>query len=258
MADTLILFSGGKDSFLTACREIKAGNAAKLISFNNGAVLGEQNLLHSAARLKNRYGPKAVQYIGCYNTSAVIHHLSGMHADTNWETLGSRYPNLINAQINCLHCQTAMWICAIAYASAHRIPAIAAGYRKSDLFCTGMPEYGRRMLHLAREFGCQVRFPVWDDDLWMQSPGGIERDFEMERNRFSPAVLEPKCMIGRPVKPMCDAAKQDVIRYIDEILLPVTESEIRHMQPVLKTLPIGPESMAVIEYPVPDGKNGIY
>lgn len=65
-------------------------------------------------------------------------------------------------------------------------------------------------------------------------------------------------MLGRPVKHMYDAARQDIIRYIDEILLPVTESEIRYMQPVLKTLPIGLESMAVIECPVPDGKDGMY
>ena len=114
MSEILLLFSGGKDSFISASREIYTGNRVILISFNNSAVIGEKNILHGVARLQRKYGDNRITYAGCYNTGAIIQSLKDKWADIPWSVLGEQYPNLTNTQITCLHCQTAMWIAAMA------------------------------------------------------------------------------------------------------------------------------------------------
>lgn len=254
----LILFSGGKDSFIAACREIQDGKKARLISFNNSAVIGEKNLLHGTARLENRYGPDAVSYEGCYNTGAVIQTLTDAWADSDWNTLGRAYGPLTNGQAVCLHRQTAMWVAAIAYADAHSIPEIACGYRKSDVFCTGQADYIDRIRSLAMEHGLVLSLPVWDDSAWTGSPGGIGRDYEMARHGFRPAVYEPKCMLGRPVRPMTEAQRKTMASYFDNILLGPAREEINLLVPIFRAIRLSPESMTVFNYPVPDGRDGYY
>lgn len=254
----LILFSGGKDSFITACREIQNGKKARLISFNNSAIIGEKNLLHGTTRLENRYGPDAVSYEGCYNTGAVIQTLTDTWADSSWDALGKTYGPLTNGQVVCLHCQTAMWISAIAYAAAHFIPEIACGYKKSDVFCTGLESYIGRIRSLVEEHGLTMSLPVWDDSVWTDSPGEIERDYEMARHGFRPAVYEPKCMLGRPVHDMTKKLQQAMMSYFDDILLGPARKEIDLLTPIFRTIRLSPESMAVLNYPVPDGSDGYY
>lgn len=252
MENVLLLFSGGKDSFVAACRELTAGNRVLLISFNNSAVLGEKNILHGVARLQRKFGENRISYAGCYNTGAIIQNLKQKWADLSWIELGTDYPHLTNAQMTCLHCQTAMWISAIAYARTKGISVIAAGYKQSDPFCTGFGVYHKQIQSLAYENYCKIRFPVLDDSEWIDSPEGIKRDYEMARYGFIPAVYEPKCMLGRPVPPMSSEMKQDMDNYFERNLKQIALDEINKMIPIFRSLRLTPESMEVIDYPLPD------
>ena len=190
MNTVLLLFSGGKDSFIAVCREIRAGNRVVLISFNNSAVIGEKNILHGVARLQRKYGKNRIMYAGCYNTGAIIQSLKGKWAGVPWNVLGEQYPNLTNTQITCLHCQTARCIAAIAYARAKGIGQIDAGYKQSDSFCTGLKAFHQEIQTLAEKYFCKINFPVLDDSAWVKSPGGIERDYEMSRYGFLHSVCQ--------------------------------------------------------------------
>lgn len=252
METVLLLFSGGKDSFIAACREIAVGNRVLLISFNNSAVIGEKNILHGVARLQKKYEAEQVSYAGCYNTGAIIQKLNAKWANLPWIELGTNYPHLTNAQMTCLHCQTAMWVSAIAYARAKGISVIATGYKQSDQFCTGFNAYHKQIQGLAHKNGCQVRFPVLDDSEWVNSPGGIERDYEMEQYCFVPSVYEPKCMLGRPVPPMSPEMKKDMEAYFEQNLKQIALDKINKMIPIFRSIELTPVSMKVPDYPLPD------
>lgn len=254
----LVLFSGGKDSFLSACRLITEGHTVDLISFNNGAVANEKILVKSARRLVNRYGADRAKYLGCYNTTAVIQTLSGWQSDTPWSGLAARYPDLYDSQVRCLTCQTAMWAAAIAYACARHIPAAACGYRMSDVFCTGKDSYWKRISALAAGYKIGLLRPVWNDSVWTATPGDVSRDLEMENHCFSPVAFEPKCLIGRPAEPMGPAAESCMARYLDDVLIPAADEEIRHLAPILQVLELSTESLHAIDYEIPDGSRGLY
>lgn len=254
----LVLFSGGKDSFLSACRLIMDGYTADLISFNNGAVANEKILAKSAQRLVNRYGESRVKYAGCYNTAAVVQSLSGWQSDAPWSELGSRYPDLYISQARCLACQTAMWAAGIAYAVARRIPAAACGYKASDVYCTGEQAYWDRVSAMASAHGIRLLRPVWDDTAWLAEPGDMGRNLEMENAGFSPVAFEPKCLIGRPADRMGAGGLDCMERYLDDVLVPAAREEIAHLVPVFRTLRLTPESLHAIDYPIPDGSHGLY
>lgn len=257
MADILILFSGGKDSFITACKEATAGNHVHLISFNNGAVNGEENLLHGVKRLQNRYGENHITYVGVYFTGALISQLKQTWLYMTQEDLGRKYPHLINAQLTCLHCQTAMWVAAIAYACAKKIHTIAAGNRKSDPFCTGQKFFIKTFETIAIKRNIIVKLPVWEDDAWVES-SGWERDMEMTRFSFEPQVLEPKCVLGQPVNPMNTAQSECMKEYFMVEIAPHIEAQINHLIPIFKAINMSEKSLEAIHYDTPDGSSGLY
>lgn len=193
----LVLFSGGKDSFLTAARLVEQGYDAVLVSFNNGSVLYEKNLLHGAARLKNRYGDRRIEYAGAYGTISTIWSLNEAWTYMPWDELGRKYPGTCNCQVTCLHCQTAMWIAAIAYAKARSIKFAAAGYKDQDEFCTGIRPWIDRIAGIAGKNQVTLLTPLWKTPEWGEDKK-YGRDVEMIEKFFEPSVLEPKCILGRP------------------------------------------------------------
>ena len=246
----LLLFSGGKDSFISACRLINQGKTVGLISFNNGSVLAEQNLVHGATRLQNRYGQSKVAYAGCYCTYATLMHLSKAWSLTPISDLANRYPHLINAQVTCLNCQTAMWTAAIAYARAKGYDYIASGYRKSNTFCTGVQEYLSAVRRVSGTYGKPILTPVWEDEIW-QDKGDYYRSLEMISEFFDPAVLEPKCMLGRPVPTLTPEIRAELTAYFSEVLEGIMHSEVSALAGVFRHISLLPDSMEVIEYPTP-------
>lgn len=254
---SLVLFSGGKDSFITACKEIEAGYHVYLISFNNGAMAAEENLVHGVKRLQNRYGKDCVEYAGVYNTAALIMRLNEAWTYMPQKELGEKYPNLINAQLTCLHCQSAMWVSAVAYANAHGISRIVTGYRKSDSFCTGHDVFLEGMKTLASHYNISVEFPVWNTPKWDETHGW-ERNCEMNMRSFLSKVLEPKCLLGRPTHPMSETEKQDMTNFFNTQLKPLLLPQVKNLIPIFRCIQLEEKSLVAIEYPVPDGKDGYY
>lgn len=240
----LVMFSGGKDSFLTACRILNGGDNVVLLSFNGGSMIAEKNLKHGAERLIQRYGQDKVEYVGIYPTIALIQRLNSNWIHMSQKQLGAEYPNVTNCQFQCLHCQTAMWISAIAYCNAKGIKYIACGYRKSDIFCTGSQEYMYRISKVAQHFNCYIETPVWDvDNDW-------ERDQEMLFNQFVPKVLEPKCLIGRaPLKGLPKEEHDDMIKYFDKNIDSKLIELVNSLTPILKNIKLSDESFTLLEYP---------
>lgn len=249
----LVLFSGGMDSFLTVCRLANSKKKAILISFNGGGLVGEENLKHGANRLINRFGEQYVEYAGVYPTVSTIMRLNREWVYSRQDELGKNYPSATNCQFQCLHCQTAIWIAAIAYCKAKGITTIAAGYKKTDVFCTGLDAYITRIKTLANAFGISIELPVWDlgDD--------FERQLEVGSFQFEPRVLEPKCLLGNPVmNGFPKDEKKDIVKYFDDNLSDKLKDYVNNLIPIFRHIKLSDKSFKTMHYPEITGKNGLY
>lgn len=242
--ESLVLFSGGKDSFITACMEIENDYHVILYSCNGGTMFGEENLLHGVKRLQNRYGEDCVEYAGIYNTAALIQKLNAKWIHTQWSILGEKYPTLTNCQTVCLHCQTAMIISAVAYARAKNISRVCTGYKYSDEFCTGMVEY-RDILSdiIMQNFSVELVMPVWDKR-WPEDD--FARNKAMLDRSFIPKVLEPKCLIGRqPTSGLSENERTDMMHYFNDAILPHVRGEIYILTQIFKSLKLTDKSFGI-------------
>lgn len=262
---SLVLFSGGKDSFITACMEVEQGLAntrdyvVHLISFNGGAMVAEENLLHGAARLQNRYGLDRIVYDGIYNTSSVIARLNRQWMYLTQQELGEMYSDMTNCQFQCLHCQSAMWICAIAYAISHNIHRIVAGNRASDPFCTGMKRFMDVMKEHGEKHHIVIDLPVFDKTDWDECSGWA-RDNEMLLRDFNPYVLEPKCLIGSAPKfGLSYAERSSMMEYFTEHIQPKIDELIDQMILIFNSIKLSSKSFDDRCYTeLPKEENGIY
>ena len=64
MKEVLILFSGGKDSFLSTLLMLDKGYKVNLVTFDNGYDLKSENVLIGAKRIQKKYGVEKVKILG--------------------------------------------------------------------------------------------------------------------------------------------------------------------------------------------------
>lgn len=236
MKSCIVFFSGGKDSFITACKMAEYGYNVRLLSFNNGSVICEENLKHGADRLRERY-PDNIEYVGVYATAGIFMELKYDIFRQKASEIAQQFPHLRLSQMTCLCCQTSMWIAGIAYCKARDIHAIATGYRSSDVFCTGHASWVEHMRGLAQDNYIEVILPAWDTVNWDES-GGFDRDSEMVRRNFLPSVLEPKCTLGLPADPMSDEEKKDMSKFYITILHDKAVQLISEIEKIFRTLQV--------------------
>ncbi len=229
----LVLFSGGKDSFLSAARLVEKGYEVHLMFFNNGSVVYEEHVLHGVERLQGRYGKDCIKFDGYDSTVSTLWTLNSTWTYETWRELGDKYPLLSNAQVTCLHCQTAMWVNAIAFAIAHSIPNIASGYKNTDEFCTGVLPWIQQISKLTSKYNINMLMPLWETPEWGENKD-YGRDTEMIQRFFQPAVLEPKCMLGRPVEKPYDGQISGMMRYFEDVILNLLPGEIERKVQVFK------------------------
>lgn len=254
---SLVLFSGGKDSFITSCMEIEAGYKVILFSCNSGTIWGEENLQHGVRRLQNRYGENKVEFAGVCSTAGILQQLNKQWMYMDYRTLGEKYPNIIHAQLQCLFCQASMWVAALAYAKAKGIKRVVAGNRGSDVFCTGMRSWIIELQDLGKELEIQVEFPVWNKTEW-DTKNGVSRDLEMVERLFEPQVLEPKCVVGRPVEKMHITERSDMKNFFSHEIVPYLKPLVEKMAQVYTYLKLSTVSLEALHYPAPTGEGGIF
>lgn len=215
MSCCLVLFSGGKDSFIATCRIIDRGYTACMFITNSGCVIGDENAVAMSKRIIRRYGEDKAILSGVRSTVA-----TRMRIDREWKSCSTTelvrsYASVTGVQAQCFFCQTSMWLDAIAYCKAHFIDAIACGYKETDEFCTGSQEYLQFISNIARDYGINVHTPMWD---FKQPKDAVDmRDQAMLLRGFVPQVLEPKCTVGLPVSSkITESEVEQLIDYINE------------------------------------------
>ncbi len=191
MRDVLLMFSGGRDSFLSCCLLVEQGYRVRLVSFDNGCMRGIGNAALTAERLIAAYGDAV---------SAETANVSGLWRELKLEYLNlepseviRRWGELSTSQFNCLSCRAAMYIMALQMCRTRQISDLAVGTRWSQMFGVEQPGPVQAFREIAAARSVRLHLPVADlvDD-WTRKSLLLQRG-------FTPKTLEPQCLIGAPL-----------------------------------------------------------
>lgn len=222
----LLMFSGGRDSFLTACRLLDSENnyILKLVTYDNGCSWCSDNVKMVADRLINMYGKDRVEYLGVYNISAVIREFFPLYFNKKPSFILKEYGELPPSQVHCLMCRTSMYIYSIWLCKKMNISMIAEGGRKCQKFVIELPGMLKNRYpnllngEKSKKLGIDIQLitPVYD------LVSDWKRDNELIGRGFLSKTYEPKCMIGYPAEDSVDdIVIKSIHNFFDKAMIPV-------------------------------------
>lgn len=219
--DVLLLFSGGRDSFLSACKLIESNYQVHMLSFINGHMSGDDCLADMAARIVNIYGADRVDYLGKMSVTADLFQLLHEFLYLNVSQLCLEYPDLRSAQMPCLACHTAMIVRAIAYCKLNNIHYISGGERRSQGMIVELPDMIERYKDMGKHNGVELILPVYDlEDDW-------DRKLQLAGRGFIPKTMEMQCWLGCPLEKSLSVNEvASLIAYYDKVMQPIIQDKI--------------------------------
>lgn len=222
----LLMLSGGRDSFLSACRLFFKGYNLHLVTYDNGCMLAPHNALAVAEYLVQRYGKDRVctysvdgiaQEVGCLRSAA---------EESESLEIARKYPHLLYSQLNCLICHTVMYLHSIAYCKAKNINVIAEGAREEQKFFVELPEMKQRYETLCKKHGIELLLPVYN------LKSDLVRKKELMRWGMVPKPSEPQCVIGCPMKAeLTREQRESLTAYYDAEIAPKADELIDELVP---------------------------
>ncbi len=222
MKEALILFSGGKDSFLATLLMLEKGYKVNLITFDNGYELKCKNVLIGARRIQKKYGVDKVEIIGIKKTDAIWRSLICDFYNYNTDYIKKHFGNITFSQINCLSCRLSMYILAMIICKQKNIELVVDGARKSQLFAIEQDKMIEEFNKLFKEFHLEICFPLLDES----------NDYEIKNKilayGFIPKMNEAQCLLGIPVNnSMNDKILDGCINVYKKELYPKIEGIIK-------------------------------
>lgn len=227
--EVLVLFSGGKDSFLTTCLLIEQGFKVLMVTFENGAGLEGSNANHGAQRIIEKYGEERVEYLGLYFTAGIWREFLLPFLNMKPSEILSEYGELTSSQFNCLTCRSAMYAATIMIAKEHDVVYVADGARSVQGFVIELPCMAQRFREFFEEFSIDLMFPVLS----------LESDWRLKNlllsRGFIPKTLEPQCLLGAPIFDIPDCEIQEaVVKYFDKVVAPKAREILADGQFIIK------------------------
>lgn len=194
MKECLVLFSGGKDSLLSAILLIEQGYKVKLVHYDNMCTIGCNNAKNGYKRLVKKYGPDKIEYIGTKNIACFFRNFINVIYNMHIDEIKEKYGNITISQLNCLSCRLSMYIASILICKKYNIKYVVDGARSSQLFAIEQDEILKRFEKLFDKYNIELLLPVKD----------ITDDFD-EKNQFIirgiiPKVNESQCLLGMPLQ----------------------------------------------------------
>jgi hypothetical protein len=212
----ILMLSGGRDSFLSACRLLDSDKNyyLKMVTFDNGCSYQSNNPKTVADRIIKKYGVDRAEYLGVQNISATIREFFFPYFNMKACDISEKYPGLTPSQFHCLICRTSMYIHSIKTAIVNNAKYIAEGGRKDQEFVIELPEMIEKLRSLVESTGLELLLPVYElNDNW-------ERDNELMARGFLSKTYEPKCIIGVPVQGSVD---EQVIKSVTDYYTDIIE-----------------------------------
>lgn len=218
-SDVILMLSGGRDSFLAACRllEESSNYHLKMVTYDNGCSYKSSNAKLVADRIIARYGESRSEFLGVYKIGSVIREFFSPYFNMMPAEQLKEFYGLTPSQFHCLVCRTSMYIYSIWLALLHDATYIAEGGRKDQKFVIELPGMAQeRYRALVRSAGLELLLPVYElNDNWI-------RDNELLARGYLCKSYEPKCLIGFPVNDSIDDSVVDGVHaYYDKVMLPL-------------------------------------
>lgn len=193
MKEVLILFSGGKDSFLSTLMMLDKGYKVNLVVFDNGYELKIKNVLIGAKKFQKKYGIDRVEIIGIKKTDAIFRSMINSFYNYDIDYIKRKFGNITISQFNCLSCRLSMYILAMLICKQKNIKLVVDGARKSQLFAIEQNEIIKEFKKLFKEFKLEIIFPLQNE----------QNDFEIKNkilaHGFVPKMNESQCLLGMPI-----------------------------------------------------------
>ena len=217
--DCLLLYSGGRDSTLSAIRLYNAGYNVHFIHFDNGFMLDCDKPYLTFREIFN----KEIDYYFDYELSNV--DVKSLFEEYfNWWSTNLIDNSDITSEIRCLSCRMAMYTSVIQIAKEKGYKYIADGARISQKFMLEQLPIITRLKKLAFFCGIKLLFPVLyvDDD-----QKEIE---ELLANGYSSKTWESKCLIGKPAKDKTIEDEKIILDYYDSVLEPIIQKKLKYIK----------------------------
>jgi len=215
--EVILLFSGGRDSFLAGCYLIEEGFKIYMVTFENGVGLAAHNAEHGAKRIIRRYGKDRAEFLGVYSVAGIWREFFLPYFNMKPSEISKEFGELTISQFHCLTCRSAMYIWTIIKARQMGIRYIADGAHKDQGFVIELPNMIEKFRDFFTEYSIELLLPVWD----------LASDWERKNllllRGFVPKTLEPQCLIGVSLpggKTPDTEIQKAVENYFDKIVLP--------------------------------------
>lgn len=223
----LLMLSGGRDSFYSACKLVAEGYFVYMVTYDNGHMSCVEAATEVGRRIESRFGKNAVRYLGVYPIASRINPLLEKVYNSTVVQLCTDYPNIVISQINCLACHTVMYWHSIALCKAMGIGVLAEGARKSQGFFVEQPEMKTRYEKLCRQYSIDLLLPAFDLD------SDLERKRVLADWGFLPKTCEMQCWLGCPMEnALSEESLKDLAHFYDNEILPNASHIIELLIPV--------------------------
>ena len=192
--EVLLMFSGGRDSFLSACKLVSQGYIVRMITFDNGCISGLNRPGETVSSLIHKFGNENILFEGVYSIASIKHEISDFLDYIPLDELAAKYNKLLMGQTRCLLCKTAMYIAAIKYCKAKDIKYLSEGARESQGFFVEKECMINKYKQLCLDDNIELITPVFKlNDDW-------KRKIELIGYGFDSKTYEMQCFLGTPLK----------------------------------------------------------
>ena len=191
--EAIVLFSGGKDSFLTVCLMIEKGFKVHMVNFKTVASIGDQNVLIGAKRIIEKYGDEKAGFLGIFSIVGIWRELMFPFLNMKQGEIIKKYGDITYSQLNCLTCRSAMYTWCVIKAKISGIKCIADGARKVQGFVIELPMMTDSFQKFFRDLGIQLVYPV------LSLESGWELKNLLLARGFIPKTSESQCLLGVPL-----------------------------------------------------------
>lgn len=206
-----VLFSGGADSTAVAVHYLKAGRAAHLLTFDNGAEKWLELAEYKAGFIRKRF-PSLCTWELLDSTSLFRDlAIATMVDDVKRHGAGG---NLV-----CCGCKLAMLCEAVVYCRRNGIRVIADGFQKGqDYYPEQTDDYIAPADRFALSYGIRYAHPFWDDP-------SLKQEAITLGGAVPPAPIQPWCIFGcnpildkRGIRPYVRSKLPAMKTYVDAAL----------------------------------------
>lgn len=222
MKEALVLFSGGKDSFLSTILTIEENYKVNLVTFENSCGLQTKNSIIGAKRIQKKYGIDKVNILGIKKIDAIWRELICDFYNLDTEYITKEYGKITISQWNCLSCRLAMYILSIIICKYYNINYVVDGARESQLFIIEHKEMIKRFTGLFKRYNININYPLIDE----------HDDFSIKNQilyrGFIPKMNEHQCLLGMPIteNDINDEIIEGIINVYEKYLYPKVDKII--------------------------------